>query len=62
MIIRSKKEKCPICPVCGEECGEVYYSRWGDVFGCDGCITVRDAWSDPNAMAEKCNYLTDIEE
>jgi len=36
--------KTPRCPVCGEECGEIYIGASGDVCGCDRCMTTRDAW------------------
>ena len=34
----------PHCPVCGEECSEIYADRYGDIFGCDECIKKSDAW------------------
>lgn len=34
----------PVCPVCGRECEDVYLDRLGDIVGCDGCLTRRDAW------------------
>ena len=42
-------DKPVICPVCGAECEEIYESReYGEVFGCDQCILIRDAyeWQD----------------
>lgn len=32
------------CPVCGEECDEIYADMYGNVFGCDECIIRQDAW------------------
>ena len=36
--------KAPTCPVCGEECDTLYYSKDGDVVGCNECLTAYDAW------------------
>lgn len=35
-----------ICPVCGEECEELYRDLYGDIVGCDKCIRVEQAASD----------------
>ena len=40
-----KEPDYPICPVCYEECQDVYVDKYGDVFGCDQCVTVKDAWT-----------------
>lgn len=32
------------CPVCGEECSEIYTDRHGNVFACNKCLLVEDAW------------------
>jgi hypothetical protein len=32
------------CPVCGEECDDIYEDRNGDVCGCDQCMRRRAAW------------------
>lgn len=38
-------EDPPKCPVCGEECEEIYETKeYGEVLGCDRCILIRDAW------------------
>ena len=34
----------PICPVCGEQCEEIFKDINGEVCGCDRCITSRDAY------------------
>jgi hypothetical protein len=34
----------PCCPLCGEECDTLFYDRFGDIVGCDNCVTTRDAW------------------
>ena len=34
----------PHCPVCGAACEQVYRNNDGDVFGCDVCVNVMDAW------------------
>lgn len=33
-----------ICPICGEECGTIYKDRNGDVFGCDNCVEIMEAY------------------
>lgn len=38
------KVKYPICPECGAECSEIYKDKWGQVCGCDQCISCVDAW------------------
>ena len=32
------------CPICGDECTEIYTDMYGTVFGCDKCIVSQDAW------------------
>lgn len=32
------------CPCCGEECEEIYADQYGNVFGCNKCILIQDAW------------------
>lgn len=39
-----KDPEYPRCPVCGGECETLYKDRFGDVVGCDYCITAIDAW------------------
>jgi len=35
----------PICPVCGNECKEIYRNFFtGEIIGCDSCITSHDAY------------------
>ena len=34
----------PICPECGEPCETYYFDKYGDIIGCDNCITSGDAW------------------
>ena len=36
--------KIPCCPLCGEECETIFFDRFGDLVGCDNCITTKDAW------------------
>lgn len=36
--------KCPVCPVCGRECEEVYMDENGIVFACDECCKKKSAW------------------
>lgn len=39
-----KEPDYPICPVCFEECEDIYMDKYGDVFGCDQCVQRKDAW------------------
>lgn len=34
----------PVCPVCHQECEEIFFDINDDVCGCDNCIRSRDAW------------------
>ena len=34
----------PICPVCGCASDTFYKDKYGDLFGCDECVTTVDAW------------------
>ena len=34
----------PICPICGEECEEIFFDKEQQVCGCDRCVSSRDAW------------------
>jgi len=36
--------KVPRCPVCGEETDTFLKDNYGDIIGCDECITIVDAW------------------
>lgn len=36
--------KCPVCPICGEECDTLYLDRNREIFGCDVCVAAEDAW------------------
>jgi hypothetical protein len=33
----------PICPVCGQECEDIYFSN-REIVGCDECLKKEDAW------------------
>ena len=33
-----------LCPVCGEECETLFEDSNGEIFGCDQCVTQKDAW------------------
>ena len=35
----------PKCPVCGEECEDVFLDENDVVFGCDRCVTRKSAWN-----------------
>lgn len=41
-----------ICPVCDEECEDIYLDRNGDVCGCEHCMRIRDAWEWMEEMRE----------
>lgn len=30
-----------VCPVCGEECETYYVDKFGDIFGCENCVTIK---------------------
>ena len=32
------------CPICGDACDTIYKDRWGNILGCDQCITPMNAW------------------
>ena len=34
----------PVCPVCGEECEEIFFDKNNEVCGCENCVTSRDAY------------------
>ena len=34
----------PRCPVCGNECSEIYTDEHGDIFACDECVETKNAW------------------
>lgn len=38
-----KEPNLPICPICGEECEDVYYNIDNEIVGCDQCLTRKDA-------------------
>lgn len=32
------------CPVCGKTCDTLYKQQDGEIFGCENCVEVMDAW------------------
>ena len=46
-----KEPTFPICPVCGEECEEIF--RDLNIVGCDICIKQSDAWEEPECFPGK---------
>lgn len=34
----------PHCPVCNNECSEIYMDEDGDIFACDCCVKTKSAW------------------
>lgn len=34
----------PHCPICGEECEDIYYDSDGDIVGCEKCVHRKNAW------------------
>jgi len=45
-------DRVPRCPICGEECSRVFKDTYGDIVGCDECITECDAWEAEECFAE----------
>lgn len=41
----------PICPVCHAECDTVYKDMYGEIIGCDICLTAYDAWEEDECMS-----------
>jgi len=39
----------PTCPCCGKECETFYYDMDGEIFGCDLCVKVKDAFDVVNS-------------
>ena len=38
-------EECPVCPICGQYCEEIYYTKVrSDPIACDRCLITRNAW------------------
>ena len=41
-----KEPEWPTCPVCGEECDTIYYSKkHNKAVGCEMCLVERESWS-----------------
>ena len=36
--------KFPRCPVCGQECDTYYRDRDGEIFACENCVSLVDAY------------------
>lgn len=34
----------PHCPICGEECEDIYRNKYFEIVGCNECIARKDAW------------------
>jgi hypothetical protein len=34
----------PHCPVCNAECDEIYMDENDEIFGCDQCVKIKNAW------------------
>jgi hypothetical protein len=51
-IMRDGPEQypAPCCPVCGQECDTFFKDRFGDIFGCDECVTRTDAAEEWESM------------
>lgn len=53
-MLNGPPEPDPIyCPVCDEECSEIYFDKSGNVVGCDYCISKQDAGEWAAEEAEK---------
>ena len=48
-----KEPTFPICPVCGEECEEIFRDKDLNIVGCDICIKQSDAWEEPECFPGK---------
>ena len=48
-----KEPTFPICPVCGEECEEIFRDKDLNIVGCDFCIKQSDAWEEPECFPGK---------
>lgn len=48
----------PKCPICGEDCCEVYI-RDEEIVGCDVCIECRDAQGFEECYPQKGDYYAD---
>ena len=48
-----KKPEYPKCPVCGQDCGELFKDILGNVLGCDECVRPTNAWEAPECFPEK---------
>lgn len=46
------EQSMPVCPICEEECEELYFDNNGDICGCDNCITVKNAYEYEEEKAE----------
>lgn len=48
------EEPTPICPICGAGyCDAIYYNIFGDIVGCDECITTRKPEDEPACFPDK---------
>ena len=48
-----KEPTFPICPVCGEECEEIFRDKDLNIVGCAICIKQSDAWEEPECFPGK---------
>ena len=48
-----KEPTFPICPVCGEECEEIFRDKDLNIVGCDICFNQSDAWEEPECFPGK---------
>lgn len=58
--------KTPICPICFEECETIYKDIDGNVFACNKCVIIEDAYDaeeadDENREAEYGDYIFEKE-
>ena len=46
------------CPVCDEECETIYKDNFGEVFGCEHCISTQESyeWAFEQREAEKEDF------
>lgn len=42
----------PICPLCFQECETIYKNEYGEILGCDVCVSNFDAWEISDCFSE----------
>jgi hypothetical protein len=47
-----REPKYPHCPICCKECETIYWSKFGEVVGCDECLEKQDAWDNQKEFCD----------